>query len=387
MKGKDLSKLAKGWIHSSKGPVLAALALCSPGLAVDPGQRHSTLQALLSMGIAASRVVVEYSEQARAVKRKRVAAVFEGTGTLMSSFIGQGHYLYVAGTCKTLAVTYATAMKGLLNSRQVHVLKDGTTYAAALSSASCLQLAAECGLLTQPQDYKLSRIAGRLADLTTLQLAAELGLNLNGDVVRGAVTSGSIEKLRWLHAEGAPFGQGAMHDAAALGSISVLQYLFSIGCPCSSHATTAAAEHGNLHAFNLLVVRGCPVDAERIAAAAIKGGNVALMELVRREYNMIFLDEATETAAYLGHAGALAYLFTERGCHATEYTWYCAVEHGSFDVLQCLLDHSDIRPEPLMHAHACAVHDNTESLAITRWLHETVDCAWDPVELAKAAML
>jgi hypothetical protein len=49
--------------------------------------------------------------------------------------------------------------------------------------------------------YKCQYDAGKVADIETLQLAQELGMQLTVASVKKAAWAGSLSKVRWLHEE------------------------------------------------------------------------------------------------------------------------------------------------------------------------------------------
>jgi hypothetical protein len=102
-----------------------------------------------------------------------------------------------------------------------------TTYSAVFSSPSRLRLAIDNGLrLDDGANWRLHRIAGKSADITTLIVAFELGLPYTDQIMTGVTLSGAVNKLEWLHTEQQRALQdNALHCAAASGSVAMVSWL------------------------------------------------------------------------------------------------------------------------------------------------------------------
>jgi hypothetical protein len=126
-----------------------------------------------------------------------------------------------------------------------------TTYmAAAFASEAALRLAVECGLDLQGHSQLLQRLAGRHADLITLQLAAELGLPWTAAVSRGAASACDLPKLQWLYEQQCPRSSWTVITcAAASGCLDTLLWLQQKHSTCRlslKYAFIAAARCGHL---------------------------------------------------------------------------------------------------------------------------------------------
>jgi hypothetical protein len=70
-----------------------------------------------------------------------------------------------------------------------------------MASAARLKLAHENNLSFSAKRWKLQRIAGRYADIESLELAHSYGMPYSHHVIAGAAESGDTSKLKWLHIE------------------------------------------------------------------------------------------------------------------------------------------------------------------------------------------
>jgi hypothetical protein len=258
-----------------------------------------------------------------------------------------------------------------------HSIDSKTTLCSAVfASAALVRLVRQCDFAF---DYrKLERIAGRVADIPTLQAANELGLALSDEVLIGAAEAASVPKLQWLHIEkGCPLPADTCEYAALSGNIDLLrwlrdhggvltarccksaaagahvpslQYLREEGCEWDKTACSAAAEHGHLSTLQWLREQGCPWDPEFISGDAALSGNQEMLLYLRQqgcEY-----DEGTmANAAVDGHLHLCQFL-AANGCPWGDYTAQCAAVGG--------------------HLSTC------------RWLHET-GCPWEPARVCEAA--
>ena len=223
------------------------------------------------------------------------AVVFGNAGTLrvILGWVGPGHFIYVASTCTSWRAAYLKALQGVLTRNRLcvgqPVIAAGTSYAAVLSSPSQLRLASQYGLkLTSRDNWALCALAGRHADLAMLQLAAELGLPMDHNVLQGAFSSDSVDSiskmawlldskgvalidddviaaliakapvqvLRWLHARGVVWPVAAMSIAARQGCVGTLEYLHGINFPWITYASEGAARYGHLPALKYLLHEG-----------------------------------------------------------------------------------------------------------------------------------
>ena len=298
------------------------------------------------------------------------ATVMGNAGILRAilSLVEAGQFIYVASTCTIWRAAYPKALEGALSPRKCYGLHEPvkikvTSYAAVFSSSSRLRMAVVHGLKLASCRWTLCEAAGRHADLATLQLAAELGLEIKSLVLRGALNSGSlssitksawlidvhgvslrwvrlntakaalsakapIEVLQWLDTKGVVWPDDAICIAAKQGSVSTLQYLRAINCPWGSGAPIAAASQGHLPALQYLLQEGCPFDDVTIADHAAAGGNIDLMEWLRTEHGVLYTVEATCAAASRKRIDALQYLVKGLGCETNVETWAGALSIG-----------------------------------------------------------
>jgi hypothetical protein len=253
-----------------------------------------------------------------------------------------------------------------------------TLYSAIFSSAARVHLASESGLSFESSSQSLHRIAGKIADVLTLQAACELGLALTAEVLIGAAQATDVSKLQWLHTErdcplpwdidvyaarcgnldalrwlkeqGTAFNERTCEAAAAGGHTHALHFLHSDGCAWNERACSAAATRGHLTVLRWLHEHGCAWDADEICIHAAGSGCVELVAYAHKHGGV--LDELVmEAAASVGHLAACQYLVAQ----------------------QCPCD-----------VTACSEAASNGHLQIVRFLHES-GCRWDATALCFSA--
>ena len=68
-----------------------------------------------------------------------------------------------------------------------------------------------------------------------------------GDILNAAAAGGNIEVVKYLRAEGYPWGARTVWRAASYGCLEMVKYLHANGCPWDPRAHEAAAKYGRNH--------------------------------------------------------------------------------------------------------------------------------------------
>ena len=149
-------------------------------------------------------------------------------------------------------------------------------------------------------------------------------------------------------------------------------------------ATSQPSSH--LPALKYLLQEGCPFDAAELANEAAAGGNVELMKWLGTAHDVTYQSKSVNVAALYGHEAALRYLVTTQGCVADVNTWAFALRSGSFQALQCMLEHCSEHLQPQLYEEVCRLYPTSiKGLELIRWLHEPAHCPWDIMTLARRA--
>jgi Ankyrin repeats (3 copies) len=370
------------------------------------------------------------------------ASPLENAGILLHvlNILGPGHHLFVLAVSKAWRVIYERVdsvevdelVSGYYNvADKCAVTSKTTLYSAVFSSTSRVSLAYECDLM--PLSDNLHHLAGRAADLFTLQFVHELGLPLTDRVLTGAAASGSVPKLQWLHVDqrcrlptditeyaarsgsidamiwvnehcSELFSFRTWEGAAICAQVQVLQFLRDVGCETDEYACAAAArsghvptlkwlrergypwwegicvdaaESGSVEMMPYLMQQGCPIDTGVLGAAA-QHGHLAVCQLLVAE-------QCPGDTSELRYAAANGHLETVRFLHKAGYPWdpatICssAAHSGNLELLRYLRQQGCVFSEDVMSAAAENGH-----LHICQYLFAE-HCPWDTRACAKAA--
>jgi hypothetical protein len=142
---------------------------------------------------------------ARAQKRTHASASILFNPSVLKqifAWVGPGHHLVLSTICTDWHHLQLTSSNFLVDTLMVHLDDEPqilctwqtTFHSAAFASRAFLTTAHEAGLPLQRcdedrHDNRLQYIAGRTADLDTLQLAHALGLEFGDAVLAGAAVS------------------------------------------------------------------------------------------------------------------------------------------------------------------------------------------------------
>jgi hypothetical protein len=213
----------------------------------------------------------------------------------------------------------------------------------------------------------LKRIAGRVADVATLQVALELGLTvpemmrgaacagsvvkldfleaiwgsstqhaLPSDLCAHAASSGSVEALRWVEERDLSHADIALLQAAKFGHVNLLDHIYSDSCELTDDLLPEAAQHGSLGAVKWLFEHDAPYEAETICGDAAESGNLELVQFVINKGGEI--NESTmRDAALRGHLALCQHLHSEQ-CPWDEDAVTWAGSEGHTEVIRWLVD-------------------------------------------------
>eukprot|EP00953_Heterococcus_sp_UTEX-ZZ885_P042252 21482-Heterococcus_DN1.PRE.2 len=214
-----------------------------------------------------------------------------GVLDLVLRFVGPGHYLIVGAVSKEWRDRYKTVSTVKFTSHYVRVsITYETTFcSAAFASPSLVRLARECGLdLSSDNDWQ-NYIAGKVADVTTLTVARELGLAFTLRLLCGAIESGCITKLSWLYTECDQNEWHRVRDqqicsyAVLSGSIEMMEWVVERGAAFDWVACDDAARQGDLAMLKWLCQRRCPWYLPRVIEYAAESGNIELLKYLRHQ--------------------------------------------------------------------------------------------------------
>jgi hypothetical protein len=383
-------------------------------------------------------------ESSASGKRRVDTSPLDDAGILLHvlNILGPGQRLFISGVSKAWKKSYESVasvqMAGLHNFHSTRALlwtitSEMTLYSAAFASAPVLKLSRASGLIGGRDHISLQRIAGRAADISTLQAAVELGLPLTDALLIGAAESGSEFKLHWLHLlQGCQLPDGICDYAARCGHVDtlrwlqnyggeltastcegaaagahlcVLEFLRDEGCDWDETACAAAAKHGHLFVLQWLHEQGCPWFGENISSHAASSGSIEVLLYLKQQGCVLNID-TMRSAAMMGHLATCQFLVEEQcPCDADACT--LAAQNGHMETVRFLLDSScpwdvnavciraaesgDIQLLQYLKQQGCVFSEDvmraaahTGDLYTCRYLHDE-QCPWDTTACEYAA--
>jgi hypothetical protein len=371
--------------------------------------------------------------------------------SLILSYVGPGQHFFVSTVCKLWHEIYAAVPDSEVASLVVDPHGDAddddadddaddavckvlctpqmTLYSAIFASASRVRLAYQ-HLSVTLERWTWQRIAGRVADAATLQVALELGLAgadmLKGAAYAGSVTkldllqakflelskkvilpddicayaasSGSIEALQWVEKWGGLRLDTALFQAAKFGHMNLLDHIYhEYDHHLDIDLLSEAAKNGRLSAVEWLFEHDAPYDAATICGGAAESGDHQLVQFVKSKGGEI--NESTiRDAAWRGHLALCQQLHSEQcpwdenavawagaAGHTELVKWLVehgcpydaadvcreAAEHGHLDVIQYMLQLVPLGPGELMHTlDVAGMHYQWQ---VAAWLRQQLD--------------
>jgi hypothetical protein len=214
-----------------------------------------------------------------------------------------------------------------------------------------VRLARSCGLAVR-HSIRLQLVAGQYADSDALSALRELGMPFSNYIVKAAAHSGRLPILQHLLSDQqCPKLYDLSRYAASSGSINMLQWLKAEGFQFDSFTSHGAAAAGQLLALQHLRSDGCEWDSARILCSAASGGNIDVVEWLRQQQDIEISADVMGWAAAAGQT-AMCQLLRSIGCY-----W---------------------------DADACSAAAANGHCATLRWLRES-GCAWNASEMCIAA--
>jgi hypothetical protein len=328
-------------------------------------------------------------------KRATVAitAPLDDAGILLHvlNILGPGHHIFISVVSKAWRESYARVasmqMAGLTywyddEPALLTVSPGMTLYSAVFASAATIRMAHKHGLAPHLEGYndKLGRIAGRIADVGTLQAAHQLGLQLTDDVLFGAAECSkfSVDKLDWLHMDrSCELFEDVSCYAARSGSIETLSWLKDHGSVFTVDTCEGAAAGAHVHVLQYLRHERCEWD-ESVCAIAARRGLLTTLQWLHEQGCPWSADYICADAAGSGSMEMLLYL-KQQGCGFNVETMAGAARQGQLAICQYLMEE-----QCPCDVDACEAAARGGHLQTVRFLHER-GCPWDPTTICAAA--
>jgi hypothetical protein len=273
-----------------------------------------------------------------------VVSPLEDAGILLHvlTILGPGHHLFISAVSKAWRDSYERVPSVMVSltdafgkTNLLKITHQTTLCSAVFASASRVHTAHECGL-TFHYSESMPQIAGRVADVSTLQLAHELRLKLTEEVLFGATEAASVPKLHWLHTDkGCELSICLSYFAARSGSIRVLNWLKDRGLVFDTKTCRCAAAGAHLHVLQYLQGEGCEWH-EVVCSAAADNGHLTILQWLREQGCPWRADVICGCAASSGSIEMLLYL-KRQGCPYNEITMACAASKEQLGVYQYLV--------------------------------------------------
>jgi hypothetical protein len=262
------------------------------------------------------------------------------------SFVGAGHHAFVAPVSQSWCKGYTSAYAAV--PRKGGLVGPFTVYRAIFGSPSRVQMAFTTGVLPLrgPRlkvnaHERLLAIAGKHADLATLQAAHQLGLQLSDELLCAAAATGVLDKLQWLSTQhddlpqsiasfaaqngniemlkcikqlGIEFDLKCYETAAIANHLQVIQYLHAEGCVWDATLCKIAAEVQSLEMLQWLRENECPWEAHTVALYAAFAGNMDMIIYLHQQQPDVQFDEGVMEAAVHGNNLELCKFLRANGC-------------------------------------------------------------------------
>eukprot|EP00953_Heterococcus_sp_UTEX-ZZ885_P035170 18165-Heterococcus_DN1.PRE.1 len=269
------------------------------------------------------------------------------------TFIGPGHYLFVALVSTWWKELYATQER-----QQLSVIDEECDYIVEIDAAE-VTLFRNC-----------ERSAGNHADVATLAMAHMLGMQLTPTIMRGAAKRNKLTEVQYLCAQGCPWPSELLSDAVDRGQYELLRWCYEHGCPWP-HIVAAliqAAASGNVELMAWVLQQPGTEFSRRVMCAAAEKGHTAMCKYLYAK-QCPWAICSTCAAARCGNADLLRWLI-DYGCPwDAEQLCMAAAASGSVEVLVYLQQLGILGDtETLTYALDDALQHN--KLAAAQWLKE-----------------
>jgi hypothetical protein len=257
---------------------------------------------------------------------------------LVLSYVGVGSWLFISTISKTCLQAYLEWLTAQHNDGDGPLQKT-TLCRLAFASPTTLWWAHHLGKLRFETNeavlfraYRLrsvrgvgdwrppslQRIAGKYADVSTLQTAARFNLQLHDtELLKGAAESGCCAKLQWLRtSQQVAMSYDISYSAARSGSVDLLRWLARNKCVFDGKTMlNAARAQQPTAALQYLHSLQCPWEAESVyMAAATSASGAAALECLwqLREPTAALLTQVLSAAKSTNNAAAAQWA-RERG--------------------------------------------------------------------------
>eukprot|EP00953_Heterococcus_sp_UTEX-ZZ885_P027614 14795-Heterococcus_DN1.PRE.2 len=290
------------------------------------------------------------------------------------SYVGPGHYLFVAAVSKwwkevcstSICQQLAVSVEDSYEKTIISCASKKTLYSSAFASPSRVKFAYESGL-----DWAVlacQRAGGRCSDVATLARAHSLGMQYTSATMSGAAQCNKLAKVQYLHEQGCPWWHWQLDVAARSGFYEVVRWCHEHGCawPNPGNALHYTAAGGSVELMIWMMQQsGTQLSKYLMSAAAAKGQSAMCQFL--HDQQCEWDNYSTNAAASGGHAELLRWL-VDNGCPwDAEELCLAAAESGSVDVFvhlqeQGLLSRTATLTDMLDTAGSC------NKLAAVKWL-------------------
>jgi hypothetical protein len=228
--------------------------------------------------------------------KKRSAAVISSPlldfGVLQNvlSYVGPGHYVFVAAVSKWWKEMYAalgsqqlTVLSEYSRERVITCNPETTLCSSVFASPSRVKLAHESELDCTSEVYQCA--AGRYADTAVLATVHKLGVKYTSTMIVVAARCNKLVEVQYLHEHGCPWpcsDAQLLEGAASSGYFELVRWCYEHGCAWQYTASAAshAAQSGNIELV-AWVLQQSGTHMNVMKAAASKG-HLSLCQYLRR---------------------------------------------------------------------------------------------------------
>ena len=228
------------------------------------------------------------------------------------SFVGEGHYLYVALTSQHFKKTYLEMFQ-----------KDHSSHAYNYTYliASTEEIATFCSndikIGTGNDSYERILFSSAVAygSLPALKYLRSVRCQWRIATCTEAAKNGRLEILQWCRENDCPWNTWTCAAAAESGHLILLQWCRENGCPWDEWTCSFAAFNGHLNVLKWCRENGCPWDKYTCYYAA-KYGHLNVLKWCR-ENGCPWYENSYREAVRCGHSH-VAQWCRDNGCHMPE---------------------------------------------------------------------
>jgi hypothetical protein len=275
---------------------------------------------------------------------------FEVLREILITFLGPGHYRYVAGTCRT----FRNAHKN--NNDAISTTVTTTTWESAAACVSCAKLC-----LKEVNYYHLHDIAweaARTGQMDVIQWTCTQGYCFEKRLFEQAALCGQLKVLEWAHDKNIVWDYAFVADcAASAGHVKVLEWMRMHGTETTTTRRTCRREDSSL-VFNC-------------SKTAARGGHVSVLEWMKQHGMPIrHVGVCWREAAIRGHVLVLNWLL-DNGHSLDPKVMNIAAIFGQITVMQWALEN---KVGWSIQTSALAAYSGQWNAL--KWL-QSKECPWD----------